>query len=56
MATAVAAVIGAVGSLAAGAGVLVANSKLDRLIRRVDAVEATLRTLMARLVARPNAK
>ena len=42
--------VGAVGSLAAGAGVLVANGKLDRLTGRVDAVESTLQTLMVGLV------
>ena len=54
--TAVAAVVGAVGSLAAGAGVLVVNGKLDRLTGRVDAVESTLQTLMVGLIGRSDAK
>ena len=54
--TAVAAVVGAVDSLAAGAGVLVANGKLDRLTGRVDAVESTLQTLMVGLIGRSDTK
>lgn len=54
--TAVAAVVGAVGSLAAGAGVLVVNGKLDRLTGRVDAVESTLQTLMVGLIGRSDTK
>ena len=54
--TAVAAVVGAVGSLAAGAGVLVVNGKLDRLTGRVDPVESTLQTFMVGLLGRSDAK
>jgi hypothetical protein len=52
----VAAVAGAVGSLGAGAGLLVASGKLDRLAGRVDCVEATLRTLMVGVIRRPSRK
>ena len=54
--TAVAAVGGAVGSLVAGAGVLVFNGKLDRLTGRVDAVESTLQTLMVGVTGRSDTK
>lgn len=54
--TAVAAVVGAVGSLAVGAGVLVVNGKLDRLTGRGGAVESTLQTLMVGLIGRSGAK
>ena len=54
--TAVAAVVGAVGSLAARAGVPVVNGKLDRLAGRVDAVESTLQTLMVGLIGRSDAR
>ena len=54
--TVVAAVAGAVGSLGAGAGLLVASGKLDRLAGRVDCVEATLRTLMVGVIRRPSRK
>lgn len=54
--TAVAAVVCAVGSLAAAAGVLVVNGKLDRLTGRVGAVESTLQTLMVGLIGRSGAK
>ena len=54
--TAVAAVVGAVGSLVAGAGVLVVNGKRDRLTRRVEAVEWTLQTVMVGLMGRSDAK
>ena len=52
---AVAAVVVAVGFLAAGAGVLVANGKLDKLDGRVDAVESTLQTLMVGVIGRSDA-
>ena len=39
--TAVAAVLGAVGSLVAAVGVLIVNGKLDKLIGRVDGLEAS---------------
>ena len=54
--TAVAAVVGAVGSLVAGAGLLFVNGKLDRLTDRVDAVESTLQTLMVGLIGRPHTR
>ena len=57
--TAVAAVLGACGSLVAGVGVLILNGKIDRLsgrvdrlAGRVDAIEATLQTLMSALIGR----
>ena len=39
--TAIAAVLGAVGSLVAAVGVLIVNGKLDKLIGRVDVLEAS---------------
>lgn len=39
--TAVAAVLGAVGSLVAAVGVLIVNGKLDKLIGRVEVLEAS---------------
>ena len=57
--TAVAAVLGALGSLVAGVGVLVLNCKVDRLsgqldqlADRADAIEAALQTLMSALIGR----
>lgn len=57
--TAVAAVLGALGSLVAGVGVLVLNGKvdrlsgrLDRLADRADAIKAALQTLMSALIGR----
>ena len=57
--TAVAAVVGALGSLVAGVGVLILNGKIDRLswrvdwlAGRVDAIEATLQILMSALIGR----
>ena len=54
--TAVAAVVGSVGSLAAGAGVLLVNGELDRLTGRVDAVESALQALMVGPIGRSDRK
>ena len=51
--TAVAAVIGAVGSVTAGIGVLIVNGKIDRLTGRVDALESTMQTVLTLIAGRP---
>lgn len=51
--TAIAAVIGAVGSVTAGIGVLVVNGKIDRLTGRVDALESTMQTVLTLIAGRP---
>ena len=51
--TAIAAVIGAVGSVTAGIGVLIVNGKIDRLTGRVDALESTLQTVLTLIAGRP---
>ena len=53
--TAVAAVIGAVGSVTAGIGVLIVNGKLDRLTGRVAALESTMQTVLTLIAGRPAA-
>ena len=50
--TAIAAVIGAVGSVTAGIGVLVVNGKIDRLTGRVDALESTMQTVLTLIAGR----
>lgn len=51
--TAIAAVIGAVGSVTAGIGVLIVNGKIDRLTGRVDALESTMQTVLTLIAGRP---
>ena len=51
--TAIAAVIGAIGSVTAGIGVLVVNGKIDRLTGRVDALESTMQTVLTLIAGRP---
>ena len=51
--TAIAAVVGAVGSVTAGIGVLVVNGKIDRLTGRVDALESTMQTVLTLIAGRP---
>ena len=53
--TAIAAVIGAVGSVTAGIGVLIVNGKIDRLTGRVDALESTMQTVLTLIAGRPAA-
>ena len=55
MLTAIAAVIGAVGSVTAGFGVLIVNGKIDRLTGRVDAIESTMQTVLTLIAGRPAA-
>ena len=51
--TAIAAVVGAVGSVTAGIGVLVIDGKIDRLTGRVDALESTMQTVLTLIARRP---
>jgi len=51
--TAIAAVVGAVGSVTAGIGVLIVNGKIDRLTGRVDALESTMQTVLMLIAGRP---
>ena len=51
--TAIAAVVGAVGSVTAGIGVLIVNGKIDRLTGRVDALESTMQTVLTLIAGRP---
>ena len=51
--TAIAAVVGAVGSVTAGIGVLIVNGKIDRLTGRVDALESTMQTFLTLIAGRP---
>lgn len=53
--TAIAAVIGAVGSVTAGIGVLIVNGKIDRLTGRVDALESTMQTVLTLIAGRAGA-
>ena len=46
-------VIGAGGSVTAGIGVLIVNSKIDRLTGRVDAHESTMQTVHTPIAGRP---
>ena len=50
--TAIAAVVGAVGSVTAGIGVLIVNGKIDRLTGRVDALESTMQTVLTLIAGR----
>ena len=51
--TAIAAVVGAVGSVTTGIGVLIVNGKIDRLTGRVDALESTMQTVPTLIAGRP---
>ena len=51
--TAIAAVVGAVGSVTAGIGVLIVNGKIDRLTGRVDALESMMQTVLTLIAGRP---
>lgn len=51
--TAIAAVIGAIGSVTAGIGVLIVNGKIDRLTGRVDAIESTMQTVLTLIAGWP---
>ena len=53
--TAIAAVVGAVGSDTAGIGVLIVNGKINRLTGRVDALESTMQTVLTLIAGQAGA-